>query len=883
MYQHSLVNRLRLASIAAIVGMGLVALMMFSLGGAGLLHVSAAPAGRSVIGDYVWYDADVDGDHIGTEAEFGTAGIDGVVINLYHDANGNSQIDPNEYMSTTTTGANPATSSGHGWYEFDVTADGNQYIVEIDDSNFVPGGPLEGMRLTSELVYGEEPSVVYLPRLVDENKDIDFGYVKVGVELVKVANNAPDGDTEYIYPGDPVVYTYVFTNIGDADLVDLTLTDDKASPSTVCTYAGPLAPGASHTCQYTATHVSSDITNTATVTGTPVYGPSSSSPGQPIPGGPVTDTDTAEVDVVNPGIAIDKTPDLQYLLAGETANFTITITNTGDTSLSPIVLDDPLSTACEPYGGPNPLPAGATYQFSCAQSNVTVDFTNVITVTGTPVDDNGDPLPDINPVTDTDDADVDVVDPSVAISKTPDLQYHLAGELAEFTITITNTGDITLTHLSLSDPLAPSCGPHTAPNPFAPGASASYTCTQTANDDFTNVITVTGTPSDENNDPLPGIDDVSDNDDAVVDVVHPSIVITKTPDIQYLNSGGTASFTITVHNTGDVRLYPVNVTDPSAANCDKGPLLMEAGDITTYTCFVSNVTADFTNVITATGTPVDTSNTPLPGIDDVSDSDDAVVDVMAPSIAISKVPFTTESVRQGETITFTIIITNTGEGWVDVLPLSDVYSTTYLSYQSASISSDDNIDDGEINWTDLLAGSVPPLAPGESTSLEVYFEAKKDTTQLMPDSKTENRAIVDGALVDPDGPNDPEGPILPIERKEDDARVQIIYPTGLEMAGANLFSLGRDVQINWNTANEANILGFNLYRGQRFDSMTIVNDRLIPANNPGMSAGAFYRFLDEGLSPGRYVYKLEVVRLDGSSYRIDLGLAFTLPARDKTH
>jgi len=513
--------------------------------------------------------------------------------------------------------------------------------------------------------------------------------------------------------------------------------------------------------------------NTATVTGTPVYGPSSSSPGQPIPGGPVTDTDTAEVDVVNPGIAIDKTPDLQYLLAGETANFTITITNTGDTPLSPIVLNDPLSTACEPYGGPNPLPAGATYQFSCAQSNVTADFTNV--------------------------------------------------------------------------------------------------------------ITVTGTPSDENNDPLPGIDDVSDNDDAVVDVVHPSIVITKTPDIQYLISGGTASFTITVHNTGDVRLYPVNVTDPSAANCDKGPLLMEAGDITTYTCFVSNVTADFTNVITATGTPVDTSNTPLPGIDDVSDSDDAVVDVMAPSIAISKVPFTTESVRQGETITFTIIITNTGEGWVDVLPLSDVYSTTYLSYQSASISSDDNVDDGEINWTDLLAGSVAPLAPGESTSLEVYFEAKKDTTQLMPDSKTENRAIVDGALVDPDGPNDPEGPILPIERKEDDARVQIIYPTGLEMAGANLFSLGRDVQINWNTANEANILGFNLYRGQRFDSMTIVNDRLIPANNPGMSAGAFYRFLDEGLSPGRYVYKLEVVRLDGSSYRIDLGLAFTLPARDKTH
>jgi hypothetical protein len=218
-----------------------------------------------------------------------------------------------------------------------------------------------------------------------------------------------------------------------------------------------------------------------------------------------------------------------------------------------------------------------------------------------------------------------------------------------------------------------------------------------------------------------------------------------------------------------------------------------------------------------------------------------------------------------------------------------VYSTTYLTYQYAITASDDNADDGEINWTDLITGSVQPLAPGESITVTTYFIGKKDTTSLHygeldeRNGKTPNWAIAQGVLVDPDGPNGPVGPILPVNKKEDDAWVQVFYPTGLEMAGTDLRSLGEEVRVRWDTLQELNILGFNLYRGQQFGPMTRINDHLIPAENPGMSIGAFYTFLDEGLSPGRYVYELEVVRLDGSSYHIDLGLALTLPDRNKTH
>lgn len=41
-----------------------------------------------------------------------------------------------------------------------------------------------------------------------------------------------------------------------------------------------------------------------------------------------------------------------------------------------------------------------------------------VEVSGTPVDENGDPMPGVDPPTSTDDANVDVVNPEISISKT---------------------------------------------------------------------------------------------------------------------------------------------------------------------------------------------------------------------------------------------------------------------------------------------------------------------------------------------------------------------------------------------------------------------------------------------------------------------------------
>jgi hypothetical protein len=112
---------------------------------------------------------------------------------------------------------------------------------------------------------------------------------------------------------------------------------------------------------------------------------------------------------------------------------------------------------------------------------------------------------------------------------------------------------------------------------------------------------------------------------AVTPIPHPAIAIVKNPKLQTLPVGGTATWQITVTNTGDVTLTDVHVTDPQAPNCNRTkaqiPALasMAPGASVTYTCTRPNVQAGFTNVATAIGTP--------PTGPDVTAKDSAVVKV----------------------------------------------------------------------------------------------------------------------------------------------------------------------------------------------------------------------------------------------------------------
>jgi uncharacterized repeat protein (TIGR01451 family) len=196
-----------------------------------------------------------------------------------------------------------------------------------------------------------------------------------------------------------------------------------------------------------------------------------------------------------------------------------------------------------------------------------------------------------------------VIKPHISISKSPDAQTILIGQTASFTIQVTNDGDSTLTNVVVTDALAPGCARTSADIPglasMAPGSTITYTCTlANVTASFTNVAVATGKP-------LVG-PNVSAQDTAAVTAVapatHPAISIVKNPKSQTVTNGGTATFTITVTNIGDVALSNVTVSDPRSPNCNRTIGTLAPGASTSYTCTRSNVTASFNNVAVASGT-----------------------------------------------------------------------------------------------------------------------------------------------------------------------------------------------------------------------------------------------------------------------------------------
>jgi uncharacterized repeat protein (TIGR01451 family) len=84
-----------------------------------------------------------------------------------------------------------------------------------------------------------------------------------------------------------------------------------------------------------------------------------------------------------PGIVVVKNPAKQTVAFGGTAKFKITVTNTGNTILTNVIVRDPAATNCKRTSAQIPALAsmspGSAMTYSCAKANVRASFTNVAT------------------------------------------------------------------------------------------------------------------------------------------------------------------------------------------------------------------------------------------------------------------------------------------------------------------------------------------------------------------------------------------------------------------------------------------------------------------------------------------------------------------------
>ncbi|MBZ0271672.1 hypothetical protein K8I61_06525 [bacterium] len=82
-------------------------------------------------------------------------------------------------------------------------------------------------------------------------------------------------------------------------------------------------------------------------------------------------------------------------------------------------------------------------------------------------------------------------------------------------------------------------------------------------------------------------------------------------------------------------------------------------------------------------------------------------------------------------VVFEIKITNHASRGIHVLPLTDTYDTTQLTYLFSNPPSDDNLDDGQIDWTDLIAQVGDDLDFNETLTVEVHFLAQPDACETI--------------------------------------------------------------------------------------------------------------------------------------------------------
>ncbi len=244
---------------------------------------------------------------------------------------------------------------------------------------------------------------------------------------------------------------------------------------------------------------------------------------------------------------------------------------------------------------------------------------------------------------------------------------------------------------------------------------------------------------------------------------------------------------------------------------------------------------------------------------------------IASSYTVTKRLITLDPVRPGEPISFTLRVTNTGATWLAALPMQDAYNNTFLTYgfggDFAQLDSDDHNNDGVLNWTDALSvtrGGPGLLAPAASTVITVWFTAHEDT-QTEGALGTANRITVTAPAFDPDGPGPlPAGATQPSQGAT--AYVRIQQPTGLTLTGFGATAEKGKVTLTWQTANEAQLLGFNILRRVSNGPLQPVNPELIAAEHAGSNQGDRYTFTDQPAA-GAYAYLLEMIHLDGSRTR----------------
>ena len=653
------------------------------------------------------------------------------------------------------------------------------------------------------------------------------------IALVKTANTATTRGL-----GDTIIYTFSVTNTGNTTLTNVVVTDPMVGLTIAGSPIASLAPGATNTSitgTYSITQAdvnAGNVTNTALVTAKDPQGNDVIDTS-----GTTLTTDDATITPVDQTNTIALVKTASVIGAGglgDTITYTFAVTNTGTTTLTNVVVTDPMtgliitgSPIASLAPGVTDISITGTYTITQADVNAT-KVTNSALVTAK--DPQGNNVTDISGTTIiTDDPTETPIGfrSTIALVKTANTAAtRVLGDIITYTFAITNTGTTTLTNVVVTDPLT---GLTISGNPIAslaPGITdnsitGTYVITQADVNagKVTNSAKVTAKS--------PQNDDVTDisgttigtNDATVTPVNQTSrIALVKTANTAATRGlGDTITYTFEVTNRGTTTLTNVIVTDPMVG------LTITGSPIASLAPGETNATVKGTYIITQanldTGSVTNTAKVTAknPQNIDVSDTSGTTVDnddptvIVLPklaSIALVKTGIyngNASKAEVGDVITYTFTVKNTGNVTVKDIVIND----TKLGTANLAI----------------VPSSLAPLATGVITRYYTITQADIDSgnvtnTAIATGKDPQNIDVIDtsGTTVDNDTSTE-----TPLPKSASIALVKV----GTYKGDPTKAKVGDKITYTFTVFNSGNVTVSNI----------VINDAKLGANNLAVVPG----------------------------------------------
>jgi hypothetical protein len=439
-------------------------------------------------------------------------------------------------------------------------------------------------------------------------------------------------------PGSLVVYSGTVQNTGNITLTNVVLMNSLAGSNPVLVLT-TLAPGAF--TNFTASNIAPTNCSTASTT---------TAMGRSLCGIAVSDSVTTVCPVTTtPEITIVQSCPTGPIIPGGLLTYTGTVRNSGDITLTNITVRNNRD-GTAPVLSLASLAPGASANFTgtyripidCCTVSSTATATGSDSCTGRLVQDTATSTCLINST------------PGMIVTKVCPAQPTAPGTVLRYTGTVSNTGDVTLMNVTVFNNRPIDDSPVFGPVTLAPGESASFAGSYTANANFCDTDTVTAHAMSMCDVPVTA----SVTTTCATMPTVPGIAVSRDCPLLPTPRGGLHTYTGTVSNTGDVTLVDVYVFNSKPTNGTPviGPITLAPGASAAFTgSFTAPLDCcEITETVTARG------QDRCAGTIVSAHSTDVCPMLTTPGLGLTQI-CSSQVVLPGGVFAFTGVITNTGD------------------------------------------------------------------------------------------------------------------------------------------------------------------------------------------------------------------------------